>query len=391
LRHDISLVAVEWPPRGIKLWNNANQASGQWSQAKSLLAGKNSWAFWLDWYQRLLDGTEDRWDLLRDIALLDKDADGNDLWQDPEKLAAEIARLEAEYAAKQKADPAELLMAESLMQAAIFDFGFDTVRQLMAMQPFAEDLAVIQDDANREAFLDAADEMREDIERLAEGLRREGSSMQGAGLVSTDLDALLEEFSKARQLNKLNAGKIVKFGEFLQSATLDKSTRDEFGALATKRLEQIVDGVLGLVKSYFGRALMRYAPLDELELEPGTSAWEYLNELRNALRDMRDGTDPLGVTPLAPENIAVLDAIAAEIERVMVAEASADGPAKSSLQREINHKLALLTVSISLYASRARQHEGRLGPHVDDLLKQVRRAKGLGALWAVFKRLLGVE
>jgi len=65
----------------------------------------NPWAFWLDWYHRLLDGTEDRWDLLTDIALLDKDAAGNDLWKDPDKIAAEIARLEAEYAAKQAPVP----------------------------------------------------------------------------------------------------------------------------------------------------------------------------------------------------------------------------------------------------------------------------------------------
>ncbi|MEL6523597.1 MAG: hypothetical protein AAFQ66_21660 [Pseudomonadota bacterium] len=39
----------------------------------------NVWSFWIDWYQRALDGTEDRWDMLRDIALIPDDIWSGDL------------------------------------------------------------------------------------------------------------------------------------------------------------------------------------------------------------------------------------------------------------------------------------------------------------------------
>jgi len=103
LRADCWRVANNQRPIDGPLWQEAPQLYKQtWQSIRDDFRQieLNPLAFWLDWYQRLLDGTEDRWDLLTDIALLDKDADGNDLWQDPPKLAAEIARLEAEYAPK---------------------------------------------------------------------------------------------------------------------------------------------------------------------------------------------------------------------------------------------------------------------------------------------------
>jgi hypothetical protein len=85
------------------IWGGAaNPLDEGWRTITSWIDAKATpeWAFWLDWYQRALDGTETRWALLRDIALLDKDADGQDIWASPLRVAAEIARLEAEHARK---------------------------------------------------------------------------------------------------------------------------------------------------------------------------------------------------------------------------------------------------------------------------------------------------
>ncbi|TCM84444.1 hypothetical protein EV216_11281 [Rhodovulum steppense] len=93
------------------LWHAAERPfDGAWRslRAKYPLDGDHPWAFWIDWYQRALDGTETRWDLLRKIALID-DA----VWKaGPEAVAAEIARLqggEGESRSREEApDPAVL-------------------------------------------------------------------------------------------------------------------------------------------------------------------------------------------------------------------------------------------------------------------------------------------
>ncbi|MBM7068903.1 hypothetical protein [Actibacterium sp. 188UL27-1] len=63
------------------------------------------WSFWIDWYQRALDGTEDRWDMLRDIALLPDDiweadfatlTQNIDLIQEKHELLAQTRMLKAE-------------------------------------------------------------------------------------------------------------------------------------------------------------------------------------------------------------------------------------------------------------------------------------------------------
>jgi hypothetical protein len=100
VRSDCNGIADRHATLSARLWPDGyNPLRKSWQDTQAHFEGLSDhpWPFWLDWYQRLLDGTEDRWDLLTDIALLDKDAEGNDLWKDPEKLAAEIARLEARY------------------------------------------------------------------------------------------------------------------------------------------------------------------------------------------------------------------------------------------------------------------------------------------------------
>ena len=103
---------------------------------------------------------------------------------------------------------------------------------------------------------------------------------------------------------------------------------------------------------------------------------------------MHKGGHAQALTPLAHEDIAVLENLVRGIERELRALDSAEGEAKTSLVREVNYKLALLTVSISLYATRGREQTGTLSAYADRLLKEVRRAKGLWALWEEVKRLL---
>lgn len=384
VRADLRRLAAGQDVFATPLWHGDNPLSEPWRNVQaSVAAGEAAadWAFWVWWYEGVLTGTapDPASSLMVEIAT-SKEID----WEDVPKALTAINAIWGRHKVSDENREA-LLVAHQLMEAALADFRLDQARRLMRMAPFAKDLKVLDDPELLALFLDDAEELRGDIDGLAEALRREGRAMQGAGLVGYELEKLSEEFSKARQLQSLNVGAVVKFGEFLHEASLHEETRREFG-LGAKKLDQIVEGVSALVRAYFGQALLRFAPLEELELEAGTSAWEYLNELRCALRDMKpEGAGAL--RPLAAEDVKVLEVLADEVERVLRVQDGATGEAKSSFQREVNYRLALLTVSISLYAVRAKEAEGTLRPHVDGLLGQVKRAKGLWALWEAFKAL----
>ena len=356
-------------------------------QKKRLAADTNAdWRFWITWYERVLAGQNLH---AAEIAKVLDTLTRDEILGDPAAVLPRFDVVLELYEAKDTsdeiaADPFERLKAEVLLAAALSDYEFDGVRRLMKMVPFADDIAVLQDAKALERFLTDAEDMRENIERLAEGLRREGTAMQGAGLVGLELESLLEEFSKARQLKSLNVGKIVKYGEFLQGASQDEATRREFG-LAAKRLDQVVSDLLELVRKYFGKTLLRFAPLEQLQLEPDTSAWEYLNELRSVLRDIEAQKNTEDMTGLVPEDVRVLISLADEAERSLRHQASASGPALESLNKEINYRLALLTVSVGLYAASARHNVGNLRGLTERFLKDVKLVKGLWALWKLFR------
>lgn len=287
---------------------------------------------------------------------------------------------------KPKADIAEKLLAEKLLQAAIADYKFDDIQRLMRMVPFAKDVKTLEDEATLASFLAAADLLREDMELFCTALAAEGAAVQGAGTVRTYVDAILEELSKARQTQVLRVGRIVDLGAVLQTAAFDDATRRVFRPILTQSLDNTVKGLTYLTRDYFAPTLLRFAPLDELELEPGTNAWEYLNETKGVLGDIESGKFE-GMKPLAPEDLAVLKDLAKEVERALRQAANSDGPAAISWQKEMNYRLALLNVSILLYGIRAKQAAKSFDGGLDVLVDMVTKVQTLGMLWESIKEI----
>jgi hypothetical protein len=369
------------------LWPDENLLADMWREIKDTLSARNEtdkWAFWIWWYDGLLAGTAPSSDhqMFQDIALIPDDE-----WEDEDAVLSKINRIWRSYDPQKKADPAELMMAEQLLQAALSDFTFDTARSLMRMTPFAADLRFMEDPEALDRFLTDAEELADDIERLARGLARGSGGNLSAGLVSVELDAVLEELSKARQMGKLNVGKLVKYGEFLQSNCLDEKTLLEFGAPTHTKLTQITDGLLHMVRDHFGQTLLRFAPLRDLQLEAGTSAWEYLNELRGALKDMSAPQADGAIPELAPEDLAVLQFLQDQIERIARAHQSAEGPSRISLERELNYNLALATVTFGAFRVRALQATGSFGRGVEGIIKLF---DGTKSLYELFKIISGL-
>jgi hypothetical protein len=367
----------------ISLWYSENPLQKQWKAVSQELDAEYTldvWHFWRNWYARMLDPVTypPDWELYEQVALIK-----NSVWKDgPEAIAKRIAEIEA--ARQPKANPAERLAAQRLLHAALSDFSFDQAARLMRMVPFAEDVKFIRDPEKLARYLGDAEELRDDIETFSAALKAEGAAMQGAGYVATYLDRLLEEFSKTRQTEALNVGKIVKLGKTLDAARLDEVTCREFGTMRMGALAEIVDQLSDMTRQHFSETLLRFAPLEELELEAETSAWEYLNEMRQALEGFKAGQ---GGIPLNEADLAVLRDLADDAELAMRGLDSASGPAKASLHKEVNYRLALLTVTVALGKTRVKEITGPAFKGVDEILKGMKRAKGLSELWELLQKI----
>lgn len=61
--------------------------------------------------------------------------------------------------------------------------------------------------------------------------------------------------------------------------------------------------------------------------------------------------------------------------------------ARSSLRREVDHSLALLSVSVALYLEKARAEGHGTGKVLDWISTQYKRTTGLIGLWELIKKL----
>jgi hypothetical protein len=56
------------------LWPEENPLEGAWSDLRETLRSRTGdWSFWLDWYERALAGTPQKWDIIRQLALIPPD------------------------------------------------------------------------------------------------------------------------------------------------------------------------------------------------------------------------------------------------------------------------------------------------------------------------------
>lgn len=305
------------------------------------------------------------------------------IWrQGPAAVATEIARIEAEfgYALSEKSR----ISAERLLKASLAKFRFDELRRLMKMVPFAEDIAFLRDRVVLLRFLAAADAMRLRLETLIAALDAEGRAMQGAGSAATYLKAVLEELSRARQLEELNVGWVIDCGEILQSYALNEDVRAEFGALHAP-FTHTVTSLLDLTTGYFAETFLRFAPLKDIRSNDETSLFDLMQDLRRGLTAIEQAPQD-DLVPLAPEDRAVFLALLEDVERTIRAEFMAAAPAvRSSLRRDADYRLAQITVSLLLYLEEGK-NAAKKAERVLQLVGTIDR--GVGALEKLVKWLM---
>ncbi len=94
VQNDVHVLTQGSDALALPLWPFPNPLELDWQKAQAILRKMPGGDFWLNWYQRLLDGEPQNWDLLYDVVLID-DA----FWDEgSEALAARIGELRDQHA-----------------------------------------------------------------------------------------------------------------------------------------------------------------------------------------------------------------------------------------------------------------------------------------------------
>ena len=278
------------------------------------------------------------------------------------------------------------LLSTRLMRASIGDFQFDSLARVMRLMPFEEDLRRLRDPVQLARFLEGAEDLCEGLQTLSTALKASSGNMYAAQ-ITPYLDGVIDTLGRAEQSHTLSIGKVIEYGEALEDFSLDAATRAELGDPLSKDLTRQVNSLLDLVRNHFADTFLRFAPLQNIEMAPNQTPLQALEQVEALLSATRAAARDL--VPLAKEDDAVFTHMMRSIEKLTRAHGQATSDSdRASYRREINYHLAMVTVSIGLYAAKARHHAGNIGPVIDRVLAQTKRVKGLQGLVEMIEELL---
>lgn len=338
----------------LRLWPQETppEIAEAWTTGRTWMEPAPGHAFWIRWYEAVLAGRpltgdwDSHWQLMHDIALI-PDADwGEGKEADAVRVAGIIAKIEDTYS--YRVTDTTLSEATTLLHAALGQFGFDEIRRLMELLPFAEDLKQLKDPEAVADFVAAMDQQRREIETFLRAVHREGRGLQGAGGILTYFEEVLEEVSKARQLNQLNVGWIIDCGEILQGYAQNSDTVAELGPLNIP-FQRTLQNLLDQTHNHFSATLLRFGVLRDIRSSEETKLGELMEDLRRGLEQIKHEL-PEGHVAMAPETIAVFEKLFDDLDGMIRREFVAVSPAmKSQLRKNIDYRLAQVAVSLRLY------------------------------------------
>jgi hypothetical protein len=338
------------------LWSDENPLDQDWHSLREKLRAADTpdkrgadWSFWIKWYDDILAGNPQNWKMLHEIATtpdIDWDASSREV-NDKINGIVEEYRSEASEGAQQQ--------TIVLLNAALANFEFNDMSRLMRMMPFEHEIRHLRDPEKLKQFLDDADELRDDMELLCNSMRAESAGRQNAGAIAVQVDGILSEFSRSRQMEQLRVGRIVNFGANLQKWAGNENIRAELGELLSDQLDQVVRQLLDMTHRHFSASLLRFEPLKNLVLEDDIDPFQLLSEIRNCLNDLAAGQDET-IPGLEPEDLSVLNSMADAVEAQIVSlqTANAEG-VRSSLKKNLDFMYVQFAVSVLLYATQGKR------------------------------------
>lgn len=248
---------------------------------EELLAGREGWAVWLEWYNLLLKGYQPDLDSELAIAQLP-----DSLWSgDPSDLNAAVRELRGSsprMADSPVPNPAKATLESSQLRAALTDFSYDQLANLMRSVPFDDDLKSLDDplemEKRRERLLDLA----HDAEELMEDLEASGSNLPG---LANALRRYRDEAAKPIELAE-HRRLWFNYGAALNRVVLDEYSMSSLQEPVTGNLREFVQRHLDLFRDYLSAIVSRTAVLDEMEIAPEATLEKAANVIDAVLEEI---------------------------------------------------------------------------------------------------------
>lgn len=173
----------------------------------------------------------------------------------------------------------------------------------LRLVPFASDIAYMRDPMALKRVRDDIGAVRDQMQVFTEAMAAKGTTQGDAAVIAVYLNAALSESDRANDSGELRVGVIINHGVILLGFALNPATRDELGPLQFA-LSTHVQTRLEVTNRHFATTFLRFAPLQELELEPDLDAHTLLSEIRDGMQALKE-TSSHELTPLAREHWVV--------------------------------------------------------------------------------------
>jgi hypothetical protein len=307
-------------PLGVPHW--ANEAWQKFSQKMvepDLLDSNTHWKVWTNWYQQRVAGSRVDEELESKKAVTPEPV----WYKGAKELNTALLRTEELHREKLQNDRRQLsllaLLSTKEIRAAIADFRYDQLSNLMRMVPFADDAAKLDDSDSIKHRKDMLSELSDGIRELADDINSANKNIPRPLINALERYAL--EIS--RDFDEVRAGRLWDLGSVIHTASLDDDIRFALGDLLHKSLEILSNKHLDLMRDYFASTLARQRNVDEIEPIEGASADQVLAHLKSSTKELR--TQSWGALPPPDDEIpAILSDQVEEIEALLNAATSTD-------------------------------------------------------------------
>lgn len=319
----------------------------KWADLRdTLLQDAADWSFWIGFYEAMLHGRAQNWEMLTEIALLpDEDWRKGPLHMNP--LIAEVVEKHSRASARAIEDS----LASQQLRAAIADFTYDQLAQLMRMVPFIDDIRDISDPSVARDRTNKLSELHDGLSDLAQDIRDADKNVPAHLL--RNLDRYCGETAKS--VDSVRPGRLWDLGTSLHADALDEDTIHALGGTLSGHFHRMVDKHLALMKDYFAATLARMQTVDQIEISEGIDAADALQRIKDVHAALFNGPQD-GLPQLDPEDVAVLKEELAEIERRKAAmDATIDPTQKAARESEYWKHVKTASVTLIRFALRAAQ------------------------------------
>lgn len=352
------------------LWSNGESSlSEEWQEAvRALRRAGPEWEFWINWYEKCIQGSAQDWaGLLADVALIAPE----DWEAGPQRVAGRIRDLEMLHTVGN---------GTPLSQASFADFDFNAAMRQLEMVGFKDDLAHLRDPRVVQRFLEDIEELRDgfqDFIDFSNGLQSLGNN---AGVVRHSAEKVLAELQRTEQVQHLRPRRLIMLGRYLFSLSLEEDKRASLGNPLAEMLDANVNLLRETYHQNFGPSLERLQPLADLHISD-FDPQELLVPLRACIERIRSAEDRY-FAQLSPEASASLREMVLELEELKTVLLEAQTPEhRRTLLRRFTQSYGGVAATVGRALEEAKPHARRAGEWSDSVIKNYKRWRSISDIW----------